>query len=166
MNMKKDIFKNNSHPFTVPDGYFDTLHERIMNRIQAEENVKGQTLTRNRSVFASRSSFFTLHYRKLIAVAACILFIFAGAALRMTYMEKQLLVAGFAIDDEFYQWLYTSDGATIMAETLDVHIPENIITNETALSEEDEAIIHFFERDNINVAAILYSIDNETFLFH
>ena len=148
--MKKDIFENKTCPFTVPDGYFDTLNERIMNRIQAEE---GHPVVQGRIIRMSL-------YRKWIAAAACILFIFAGAILYLTYPEKQLVIAETAIDDDFYQWLYASDGATLLAKSLDIQIPENIITNNTALSEEDEAIIHFLERDNINVAAILYSINN------
>ena len=146
--MKKDIFENKAHPFTVPDGYFDTLNERIMNRIQAEENhqeVKGRII---------RMPL----YRKLIAAAACILFIFAGATLYFTNHEKQLVLAEFAIDDDFYQWLFASENATLMAETLDIRIDENIVANHNALSEEDRAIIQFLERDNINVAAILYAM--------
>ena len=147
--MKKDIFENKAHPFTVPDGYFDTLHERIMSRIEDENHLEVQ----------GRIIRMPL-YRKWIAAAACILLIFAGATLYKTYPEKQPLLAEFAIDDDFYQWLYASDGATLMAESLDIQIPENMITNRTALSEEDEAIIQFLERDNINVVAILFSINN------
>jgi hypothetical protein len=97
-------------------------------------------------------------YRKLIAAAACILFIFAGASLYLSYTEKQLLVAEIAFDDDFYQWFYASDEATLMAKSLDIQIPENLISGEAALTEEDEAIIQYLERDNINVAAILYSM--------
>jgi len=150
MNMKKDIFGNKTCPLTVPDGYFDTLHERIMDRIQAEES---------HPVVQGRIIRMPL-YRKLIAAAACILFIIAGVTLYLTYPEKQLIVSEFAIDDDFYQWLYASDGATLMAESLNIDMPENFMFNEIGFSEKDEAIIHFLERDNINVAAILYSINN------
>ena len=149
MNMKKDIFENNTHPFTVPDGYFDNLNERIMNRIQAEEN---------RQKVQGRIVRMPL-YRKWIAAAACILFIFAGATLYMTYPEKSAAVAEIIIDDDFYQWLLASDETALMAGSLDIQIPEYIIANKTALSEEDEAIIQFLERDNINVAAILYAMN-------
>ena len=149
MNMKKDIFENKAHPFTVPDGYFDTLHERIMSRIEDENHleVKGRII---------RMPL----YRKWIAAAACILLIFAGATLYKTYPEKQPLLAEFTIDDDFYQWLYTSDETTLMAESLNIQMPENFVTAATGFSEEEDAIIHFLERDNINVAAILYSFDN------
>ena len=163
MNMKKDIFENNSHPFTVPDRYFDTLHERIMNRIQTEgKQTKGIKFNFVESCAVRISGF---GFRTLVAAAACILFIFAGAALYITHTGKHSAVAKTFIDEEFYQWFYASDRVSQMAESLDIHIPDNIIINETVLSEEDEAIIHFLERDNINLAAILYSIDNETFLF-
>jgi len=148
--MKKDIFENRAYPFTVPEGYFDTLHGRIMSRIQAEEN---------RTVIRGRIIRMPL-YRKWIAAAACILFIFAGATLYVTRPEKQLIMAGYTIDDDFYQWVYASDEATLMAESLDIQAYESFMVAETGLSEEDEAIIHFLERDNINVAAILYSLDN------
>ena len=156
MNMKRDIFENNTCPFTVPDGYFDTLQERIMSRIQAEENAK----IRGRVIKMPL-------YRKLVA-AACILFIFAGATLYLTYTNKQSIVAetGTVLDDDFYQWFYASDGIALMAESLDIQMPENFMTGETCFSEEDEAIIQFLERDNIHIAAILYSLDNETFLSH
>jgi len=147
MTMKRDIFENKVNPFTVPEGYFDNLHERIMSRIEAENHPKVQ----------GRIIRMPL-YRKWIAAAACILFIFAGATLYMTHQEKQLAVAEFAMDDDFYQWLYASDGATFMAESLDIHVPENFITAATGFSEEEEAIIHFLERDNIHVAAILYAM--------
>ena len=150
--MKKDIFDHPANPFTVPEGYFETLQERIMSRINAEEDAKGQT------------SFFTLHYRKWIAAAACILFIFTGATLYMRYSEHQPMIAESVLDEDFYRWFYASDEATLLAESLNIAIPDDFIFNETGYSEEDEAIISFLERDNIIVAAILHSFDNETFL--
>ena len=158
MNMKSDIFEKNDCPFTVPDGYFDTLQERIMSRIRTEENCReaqGRTI---------RMSL----YRKMVAAAACVLFIFAGATLYMTYSEKQSIVAEIetVVDEDFYRWLYTSDRLTQMAETLDILMPENFLTCEAGFSEEDKAIIQFLERGNINVAAILYSIDNEIYSYN
>ena len=155
--MKRGIFENNACPFTVPEGYFDTLQERMMSRIEAEKSpqeVKGRIL---------RMPL----YWKMLAAAACILFIFAGANLYMTYTSKQSVVAEIAttIDEDFYQWLYTSDILTHMAESLNIHMPDNFMTCETGFSEEDRAIIQFLERDNFNIAAILYSIDNEIFSY-
>ena len=156
MKIKKDIFENNACPFTVPEEYFDSLQKRIMSRIQSEED---------RPKVQSRTIKMPL-FRNLVAAAACILFIFVGAALYVTYMNERFTVAESVIDEEFYHWIYASDRTTQMAESLDIQIPENIMTQETGFSEEDEAIIRFLERDNINVVAILYSIDDETFLIH
>ena len=150
--MKDNIFDNNANPFTVPDGYFDNLQERIMNRIGAEKNrAKNQ------------GRIVRIHpYRwTLVAAAACVLFIFAGTTLYKAYTDKQAFVAETAIDEDFYRWFYASDEATLLAESLDVQIPEYFMTDETEYSEEDEVIILFFERDNISLAAIVYSLNNE-----
>jgi len=149
--MENDIFENHALPFTVPDGYFDTLQERIMNRIQAEESrASGQ----------GRTIRMHPYLRTLIAAAACILFIFAGATLYTTYTGKQNIVAKMVIDDDFYHWLYAADGETLLAKSLDIHIPENILADEIAYSEEDEAIIRFLERQDFNVVAIVHSMNN------
>jgi len=155
--MKKDIFENKVFPFTVPEEYFDTLQERIMDRIEVERNTKVQ----------GRVIRMPL-YRKFVAAAACILFILASVTLYVTHTGKQPLVAGTEtlLDKDFYQWFFASDGIALMAESLDIQMPENFMTGEIAFSEEDEAIIRFLERDNIQVAAILYSLDSESFLSH
>ena len=149
MNMKKDIF-DKTNPFTVPDGYFDSFQERIMNRIQAEKTPE-----------ITKRNIQMRPFRLLIAAAACILLIFTGTTLYITYTADHPAVAESLVDDDFYQWFYTSDGATLMAESLDINMPYNILANENNYSEEDEAIIHFLERDNINVMAIVYSVDND-----
>ena len=150
--MKKDIFSNQANPFTVPDGYFDTLQERIMSRIEAEDNL---VRTRNLRI---------LNIRTMIAAAACLLFIFTGATLYMRYSEPQFVIAESIPDEDFYQWLYASDETTLLAGSLDIAMPEGFLFGETAFSEENAAIIAFLERDNISVAAILHSFDNESFL--
>jgi len=150
--MKKDIFSNQANPFTVPDGYFDTLQERIMSRIEAEDNL---VRTRNIRI---------LNIRTMIAAAACLLFIFTGATLYMRYSEPQFVIAESIPDEDFYQWLYASDETTLLAESLDIAMPEGFMFGETGFSEEDAVIIAFLERDNISVAAILHSFDNESFL--
>ena len=145
--MKNDIFDNNNNPFTVPDGYFDTLQERIMSRIQAEDNMM--------KAGGGRIIRMT-PWRTLVAAAACILLIFSVSTLYLTHSNKQQLVAEMVIDEDFYQWLYASEEATWLAESLDFDMPENF---EFDYSEENEAIISFLERDNISVAAILYSFN-------
>jgi len=149
--MKKEIF-NNANPFTVPDGYFDILQERIMSRIEIEEI---------RSKEQGRIVRMHPYRRALVAAAACVLFMFAGASLYVVYTSKQSFVAETVIDEDFYRWFYATDGATLLAEALDVQIPEIFLTDETEYSEEDEAIIQFFERDNISLAAIVHSLNNE-----
>jgi len=155
--MKRDILENNTCPFTVPDGYFDTLQERIMCRIRAEEN---------RREVQGRIVRMPL-YRKMIAAAACALFIFFAATLHITYTGKKSAMneVATAIDEEFYRWFYAADRVSQIAESLDVIMPDYFMTSETGFCEEDEAIIQFLERDNINVAAILYSFDNEMYSF-
>jgi hypothetical protein len=151
--MKKDIFDNNTNPFTVPDEYFDTLQQRITSRINTEEN---KTLY---------SSFFTLNFRRIVAVAACILLVFAAAAIYVMYADKQTSVAEITVvDDDFYQFLYTSDRTALLAETLDIFMPAHFANDKTCYSEEDEAIIRFLERENVNLMAILYSINDEIFI--
>jgi len=156
--MKKDIFSNQVNPFTVPDGYFETLQERIMSRVEAEERYN---LVRTHNV--RTHNVRTLNIRTMLAAAACLLFIFTGATLYMRYSEPQFVIAESLPDNDFYQWLYASDEATLLAESLDIAIPEGFMYHETGYSEEDEAIIAFLERDNISVAAILHSFDNEAF---
>ena len=161
--MEKNIFENQANPFTVPDGYFDTLQERIMRRIEAEEETKAPVISLSEPPFASHPSWFALHIRKWMAAAACFLFLFTGSTLYMRYSEQQSMVAESVPDDDFYQWLFASDEATLLAESLDIYMPESYIFGEDEYSDEDRAIISFLERDNISVAAILHSFDHETF---
>jgi len=143
--MKKDIFDNNSNPFTVPDGYFDTLHERIMNRIKVEE---------------SKSSHINHYFRRMVAVAACVALICTAVTVYIMYDGKQPFVAETTVDEDFYQLLYTSDRTALLVESLNISMPVNFATYST---EEDEAIMRFLERDNINLIAFIQSINNETF---
>ena len=144
--MKKDIF-DKTNPFTVPDGYFDSLQERIMNRVQTEKTPE-----------IKKRSIQMRPFRLLIAAAACILLIFTGTTLYMAYTADHPVLAESFVDDDFYQWFYSSDRATLMAESLD--ITDNIAANDNNFSEEDDAIIDFLERENIHVMAIVYSVDN------
>ena len=153
--MKQDILENNTNPFRVPEGYFDTLQERIMNRIQDEEKL----LKNERSIFRMTP------LRALVAAAACILLIFTVATLYTKYSEKHLLVSEYNLDEDFYRWFYTSDKTTLLAESLDIIMPDNYTAIEIDYSEDDEAIIRFLERENINLVAILHSVNNETFFY-
>ena len=150
--MKDNIFDNNANPFTVPDGYFYDLPERIMNRIQAEDKLAKEQ---------GRIVRMHPYLRTLVAAAACILFIFAGTTLYKAYTDKQSFVAKTVVDEDFYRWLYASDEAILLAEVLDVQIPERFLTDDTEYSEEDAAIIQFLERDNISLTAIVHSLNDE-----
>ena len=145
----KDILDNKSNPFSVPDGYFDSLQERIMDNVQIEK-ARGRIIR-------------ITPLRVLIAVAACFLLIFTGAALFTTHSNKQPVVAEQVVDNDFYQWLYLSDMTTLLAGLLDITVPENLANNDIEYSGEEEAIMRFFERDNVNLIAMLNHIDNETF---
>ena len=179
--MKKDIFDNQANPFTVPDGYFDTLQERIINRIEdvgSDEVVPRSKYLDRLSLSPYKRTRYNLvrtpnvrtptarilNFRTLLAAAACILFIFTGAALYMRYSEPQFVIAETVLDDDFYQWFYASDEATLLAESLGITIPDDYMFEETGYSEDEEAIISFLERDYIIVAAIIHSFDNESFL--
>jgi hypothetical protein len=139
--MNRKIF-DRTNPFTVPEGYFDTLQCRIMERIQAEErHAKGRTLRMT-------------PLRAWVAAAACVLFIFTGAALYVAHTgNRQSVIAESVVDDEFYRWVFAADRATFLAESLDIQTPDDILANENNF-EEDEAIINFLERDSVNVLAI------------
>lgn len=140
--MNRKIF-DNTNPFTVPEGYFDTLQERIMKRVQAEvspPDAKGRIIRMN-------------PFRTMIATAACILFIFTGAVLHKAYTERQSFVAESLVDDDFYRWFYTSDRSTLLAESLDFDTQGNILVSSNHF-EEDDAIISFLERNNISLQAI------------
>ena len=79
------------------------------------------------------------------------------------HANKQSFVAETEIDENFYQLIYASDRTTLLAESLDIVMPGNFAIKEIDNTEEEEAIISFFERDNVNLVAFLNTIDNETF---
>ena len=136
-----DILTNKNCPFTVPDGYFADLQTRVMNRIEAHEK-------QNRTLWLNP-------WQMLIAAAACILLIFTPIALM--HSKKQPLMTKTQIDDDLYKWLYASEKATQLAQTLDIdtQMPEL-----TEICDEDRAIISFLERDNISVAAIVHAFSS------
>ena len=140
--MNMNILYNKDNPFTVPDGYFDDLQERVMSNIDAHERAKRVFLTPLRMWFAA---------------AACVLLIFTGGAL--LYTNKQPVISQTFVDEDFYRWLFASEKATWLAETLDIEVNMPETANE--LCDEDRAIISFLERDNISVAAIVHSLNNQ-----
>jgi len=83
-----------SSGFTVPEGYFAALRERVMNRIGEEES-------RRKEVQARIVKMSLL--RRLVAVAACVLLVFTAATLYVKHAERQ---HGYAetetADEDFY----------------------------------------------------------------
>lgn len=148
--MKKNILDNNTNPFTVPDGYFDDLRERVMNRVRAEDN---HPATDRRRIVAPN------HYLTPLVAAACLLLLFVAATLYIRYTPQKETVAETTVDEDFYRWLYASDRATLMAESLNIALPDNSPAAGEEDAEEDEAIIRFLEQDNINVATIVNSLN-------
>ena len=148
--MNRKIF-DQTNPFTVPEGYFDTLQDRIMDRIREEERLKVKGLGSPNIRFVVRT---------MLAAAACVLFIFVGAALYTVFTERQTIASKWVVDDDFYRWVYATEGATLLAESLDIDVPDDFMTNENGSPEEDDVIISFLERDNISVAAIAMFMRN------
>ncbi len=134
---------NNENPFTVPEGYFDTLQERIMNRVRESESERKPN---------GRVVKFGF-YRTMIAAAACVALIFAAALLYRTGTETQPIATESIDDDTFLQWFYTSENAALIAELSDLPATEDSAIDED--DAEDEEIIRFLERDNITVVAIV-----------
>jgi UDP-N-acetylmuramyl pentapeptide synthase len=150
--MKNDIF-DRTNPFTVPEGYFDALHERLISRVRAEADCPKA----ERRIAGLRAFMLP------VAAAACILLAVAGAALHaLRTSGVRPAMAEASLDDDFYQWFYTSDGVTLLSESLNANMPESVAADEAVSSEEDDAIIRFLERANINVAAIVLSMNGET----
>ena len=150
--MKTDIFDNNISPFTVPDSYFDDLLGRIISRVYQEES-------RRRQKKAGKLIRLTPFYRSLVAAAACILFIFTAARLYTTYVDRQMAATNSTItlDEDLCDWIFTADNSTFLAEALSAN--DMFKVAEADYSFEDEAIIKFLEKENINLLAIVQSLD-------
>ncbi len=148
--MKTDPFSK-ENPFKIPDGYFDSLQDKVMSRIREEE----QTLPEAPVVRLK-------HYRTIIAIAACFVLIFTAGALFWLNTERQPLIADSEVDDDtFYQWLYEADKTTLLAEALAADMDETVTTDKSGYTDEEEQeIIRFLERDNITVAAIVHSMSD------
>jgi len=74
--MLEELGLNNSSPFKTPDGYFDTLTQRVMDRIDEEENT-----THNAKVVKmnnNKKSTWGYVSKWVVAAAACLVIVFGG----------------------------------------------------------------------------------------
>ena len=80
----KELGFNNANPFKTPEGYFDTLSERIMARIDEEETKtaeeKAETVQVAEVVSLKQKKTSVINYaiRWAIAAAACLALVFVG----------------------------------------------------------------------------------------
>ena len=83
--MLKELGFNNANPFKTPEGYFDTLSERIMARIDEEETKtaeeKAETVQVAEVVSLKQKKTSVINYaiRWAVAAAACLALVFVGA---------------------------------------------------------------------------------------
>lgn len=82
--MLKELGLSNANPFKTPEGYFDTLSDRIMARIDEEEakttEKKSETaqIAKVVSMKQKNASVFKYAIRWAIAAAACLALVFVG----------------------------------------------------------------------------------------
>ncbi len=83
--MLKELGLSNANPFKTPEGYFDTLSERIMARIDEEETKtaeeKAETVQVAEVVSLKQKKTSVINYaiRWAVAAAACLALVFVGA---------------------------------------------------------------------------------------
>lgn len=82
--MLKELGLSNANPFKTPEGYFDTLSERIMARIDeeetktAEEKAETVQVTEVVSLKQKKTSVINYAIRWAVAAAACLALVFVG----------------------------------------------------------------------------------------
>lgn len=82
--MLKELGLSNANPFKTPEGYFDTLSERIMARIDeeetkaAEEKAKTVQVAEVVSLKQKKTSVINYAIRWAVAAAACLALVFVG----------------------------------------------------------------------------------------
>lgn len=82
--MLKELGLSNANPFKTPEGYFDTLSDRIMARIDeeeaktAEEKTESAQVARVVSMKQKKSSVISYTIRWAVAAAACLALVFIG----------------------------------------------------------------------------------------
>jgi hypothetical protein len=139
--MTEDFDKSN--PFSVPDGYFDGLQEKIMDDIRKDEQP----------VFRIKP------YYKYIAAAACVLLISTFGFLWWTNQQSMPIANN---EENMAQWMDVLDRTSLMAAILDIEMPEETLINEPS-EEQEREIIRFLEHENITIVAIVHAMDNDVF---
>jgi len=82
--MLKELGLSNANPFKTPEGYFDTLSERIMARIDeeetktAEEKAETTQVAEVVSLKQKKTSVVSYAIRWAVAAAACLALVFVG----------------------------------------------------------------------------------------
>ena len=80
----KELGLSNANPFKTPEGYFDTLSERIMARIDeeetktAEEKAETVQVAEVVSLKQKKTSVVSYAIRWAVAAAACLALVFVG----------------------------------------------------------------------------------------
>lgn len=82
--MLKELGLSNANPFKTPEGYFDTLSDRIMTRIDeeetktAEEKAETVQVAEVVSMKQKKTSVVSYAIRWAVAAAACLALVFVG----------------------------------------------------------------------------------------
>ena len=79
--MLKELGLNNKNPFTTPEGYFDTLNDRIMARIDEEEMTANKLAEKEvaKVVDMKKNPSIKQYLAKwAVAAAACLALVFVG----------------------------------------------------------------------------------------
>jgi hypothetical protein len=139
--MKPDKEIKNKNPFKVPEGYFETLTDRIMSAIKESSNEEEKNEDK-------RVRKFTL--RPYLALAAAIL----GFAMIATFMIRMITGPTKNSTAGMVNELYTE----LAVEDLDIYLLESEL-NQTGMTEtpaldetvSSEAIIDYLMQENVDI---------------
>ncbi|MDR1673291.1 MAG: hypothetical protein LBS09_07535 [Bacteroidales bacterium] len=144
MNDNEMTTADKRNPFSVPDGYFDDFPDRILARIRKEE----------------KPAVRLVPYLRYIAIAACILMLFAAGMMLRGRMTPSVMVAD--ADDDQTELLYLLKTRDLMTALADAEIEEGIFMEYS--EEQKDEIILFLERDNIAIADIARSMNGDNYV--
>jgi len=140
MKHLEEIKKEN--PFKVPDGYFDSLTERMMKAVKESEET---------SVYDESRAVRKIHFRPFLALAAAII----GFAVITTIMVRLLSEKDKSFFGNSENELY----ADLVSEEIDTYMLENEFsgdegseTSESSVS--TEAIINYLVLEDVELTDI------------